>query len=279
MKLFKSAVICACGLAAWAAIASAQRGGMGMRPPMPMGIFTPTVGAGAVYDETSQDGTKNTIEYDLIGKESVGGHDGFWLEFVTNQRMGQMVMKMLIVPGSDQPATHMIMQMGKNPPMEMSQMMQQGSGAKPNYDVRNGSQDLGKESVTTPAGTFACEHFQHRRRHLGQQPGPALRHGQVREQRHHARGHESRIRRQRQNRRHTGPIQSAADDARNAESVVDQRAVILSGAARRCCFSSRRSRDLGPRSRRISPRRNKGEIFSGVHHSRSGGVTLAIHES
>jgi hypothetical protein len=159
MKLFKSAVICACGLAAWAAIASAQRGGMGMRPPMPMGIFTPTVGAGAVYDETSQDGTKNTIEYDLIGKESVGGHEGFWLEFVTNQRMGQMVMKMLIVPGSDQPATHMIMQMGKNPPMEMSQMMQQGSGAKPNYDVRNGSQDLGKESVTTPAGTFACEHY------------------------------------------------------------------------------------------------------------------------
>jgi len=159
MKRFKSAMICACCIAAAAAVASAQRGGMGMRPPMPMGIFTPTVGAGAVYDETNQDGSKNTIEYDLIAKDSAGGRDAYWLEFVTNQKMGQMVMKMEIVPGSDQPALHMIMQMGSNPPMEMSQMMQRGNSAKPNYDVRNGSQDLGKESVTTPAGTFACEHY------------------------------------------------------------------------------------------------------------------------
>ncbi len=158
MKLFRSAVICACGVVGLAAIASAQMG-MGMRPPMPMGIFTPTVGAGAIYDETAQDGTKTSIEYDLVGKESVGGHDGFWLEFVMNQKMGPMVMKMLIVPGSDQPTAHLIMQMGKNPPMDMTQMAQRGNSAKPNYDVRNGSQDLGKESVTTPAGTFACEHY------------------------------------------------------------------------------------------------------------------------
>jgi hypothetical protein len=160
MKRFKSAMICACALAAFAATASAQRGGMGMRPPMPMGIFTnPAVGGGAVYDETAQDGTKTTIEYDVVGKESVNGREGFWLEFVSQQKMGQMILKMLIVPGSDQPSPHMIMQMGSNPPMEMSGMMQQGNAAKPNYDVRNGSQDLGKESVTTPAGTFACEHY------------------------------------------------------------------------------------------------------------------------
>jgi len=148
--------VCACGLTLLAAGASAQ---MGMRPQMPMGIFTPTIGAGGVYDETAQDGTKTSIEYDLVGKESVNGRDGYWLEFTTNQKMGQMVMKMLIVPGSDQPTAHLIMQMGKNPPMDMTQMAQRGNSAKPNYDVRNGGQDLGKESVTVPAGTFSCEHY------------------------------------------------------------------------------------------------------------------------
>jgi hypothetical protein len=146
----------ACALTMLAAGASAQTG---MRPQMPMGIFTPTIGAGGVYDETAQDGTKTSIEYDLVGKESVNGRDGYWLEFTTNQKMGQMVMKMLVVPGSDQPTAHLIMQMGKNPPMDMTQMAQRSNSATPNYDVRNGGQDLGKESVTVPAGTFSCEHY------------------------------------------------------------------------------------------------------------------------
>jgi hypothetical protein len=156
--LSRFAEVCACGLTMLAAGASAQMG-MGMRPQMPMGIFTATIGAGGVYDETAQDGTKTSIEYDLVGKESVNGRDGYWLEFTTNQKMGQMVMKMLIVPGSDQPTAHLIMQMGKNPPMDMTQMAQRANSAKPNYDVRNGGQDLGKESVTVPAGTFSCEHY------------------------------------------------------------------------------------------------------------------------
>src|ERR1700733_6696442 len=154
--LSRFAEICACGLTMLAAGASAQ---MGMRPQMPMGIFTATIGAGGVYDETAQDGTKTSIEYDLVGKESVNGRDGYCLEFTTNQKMGQMVMKMLIVPGSDQPTAHLIMQMGKNPPMDMTQMAQRGNSAKPNYNVRNGGQDLGKKSVAVPAGTFSCEHY------------------------------------------------------------------------------------------------------------------------
>ncbi|HTA52212.1 MAG TPA: hypothetical protein VK757_05450 [Candidatus Acidoferrum sp.] len=74
--LSRFAEICACGLTMLAAGASAQMG-MGMRPQMPMGIFTATIGAGGVYDETAQDGTKTSIEYDLVGKESVNGRDGY----------------------------------------------------------------------------------------------------------------------------------------------------------------------------------------------------------
>jgi len=34
-----------------------------------------------------------------------------------------------------------------------------GSQPAPKMDIRGESEDVGKESVTTPAGTFACEHY------------------------------------------------------------------------------------------------------------------------
>jgi hypothetical protein len=154
--LSRFAAVCACGLTMWAAGASAQ---MGMRPSMPSGIFTPTVGAGAAYDMTTSEGTQS-IEYAIVGKEGVNGKDGYWMEWtMSGSRMGDMIMKVLIVPGSTDPSQHMIMQMGKNPPMEMPQYGRSGPAPKPNMDVREGGQDLGKESVTVPAGTFSCEHY------------------------------------------------------------------------------------------------------------------------
>jgi hypothetical protein len=154
--LSRFAAVCAGALSMLAAGASAQ---MGMRPQMPMGIFTPTIGAGAVYDSTTSDGKTQTMEFALVGKETVNGKDGYWMETTVSQTRGDMIMKMLIVPGGDQAMMRMIMQMGKGQPMEMSQMMQGGNAPKPNMDVRNGGQDLGKESVTVPAGTFSCEHY------------------------------------------------------------------------------------------------------------------------
>jgi hypothetical protein len=160
MKTLKFVAACAFGLTVLIAAASAQMG-MGMRPSMPSGIFSPVVGAGAAYDMTSSDGKTTSMEYALVGKEAVNGKDGYWMETTTTGgHMGQMVMKILIVPGADPPNARMIMQMGKNPPMEMTQMMHGGSAAaKPNLDVRQGGQDLGKESITVPAGTFTCEHY------------------------------------------------------------------------------------------------------------------------
>jgi hypothetical protein len=160
MKRLTFVAACAFCLAVLATTASAQISG-GMRPQMPMGIFTPTIGAGAAYDMTTQDGKTTSMEYALVGKEAVNGKDGYWMETtMAGGPMGQMIMKMLIVPGGDPPNARMIMQMGKNPPMEMTQMMRGGAAAaKPNLDVRQGGQDLGKESITVPAGTFTCEHY------------------------------------------------------------------------------------------------------------------------
>jgi len=161
MKNVKIAVACAFCLTILAASASAQMG-MGMRPSMPAGVFTPTVGSGAQYEMTAADGAKTTLEYAVVGKDTVNGKDAYWLEWTTTSgRMGEMVMKILMSPDSSSGVTpRMIMQMAGRPPMEMpSQMGRAGSQPAPKTDIRGESEDVGKESVTTLAGTFACEHY------------------------------------------------------------------------------------------------------------------------
>jgi hypothetical protein len=53
----------------------------------------------------------------------------------------------------------MIMQMPNRPPMEMPAQMLQMHGHKRSADVRNEAEDVGSESVMTPAGTFTTEHY------------------------------------------------------------------------------------------------------------------------
>lgn len=142
-----------------AATASAQ---MGMRQrSLPSGVFNPVVGSGAAYDMQPASGPKTNIEYAIVGKESVDGKDGFWMEWTTTAgAMGEMVMKVLIVPG-DTSAQKVIMQMPGRPPMEMPMQMGRAGGANATApsDVRNLAEDVGTESITTPAGTFSCEHY------------------------------------------------------------------------------------------------------------------------
>jgi hypothetical protein len=159
MRNFRKMLWGVCCLMLIAGLAQAQMG-MGMRgSPTPHGFFNPIVGAGSEYDITSASGSKNTIELAIVGKESVEGKDGYWLEITTSG----MVMKSLTVVGDTSVTSRMIMQMPGRPPMEMpSQMMrmnQQGAAPPPTTDIRSTAEDVGSESVTVPAGTFACEHY------------------------------------------------------------------------------------------------------------------------
>jgi len=161
-RTMKTVAFCACclSLTILAATASAQMG-MGMRQrALPSGVFNPVVGSGADYDIQPTNGQKTSIEYAIVGKDSVDGKDGFWMEWTTAAGpMGEMVMKVLIVPG-EASAQKVIMQMAGHPPMEMPMQgrMNGGSATAP-PDVRNLAEDVGTESVTTPAGTFSCEHY------------------------------------------------------------------------------------------------------------------------
>ncbi len=140
-----------------------MRGGMGRQAPRLLGEFKPVVGAGAQYQMTAKNGTMS-FAYVIVGQEDVEGSTGYWMEIRSeNPGMpGETVMKQLIVTGGDKPQIkRMIMQIPGRPPMEMPMGMLgmgqrgQGTGAG---DTSPGEK-VGSETITVPAGTFACEHY------------------------------------------------------------------------------------------------------------------------
>jgi hypothetical protein len=138
-------------------------GQMGMRGPSMRGVWNPVVGSGAAYSIEQKSGEKSEMEMAIVGKETVDGKDGYWFEMTMQSPRGegQMVMKSLtVVDGSNTTVKRMIMQPPGQQPMEMpiAMMQQRGSTTRP-ADIRSEAEDVGSESVTTPAGTFTCEHY------------------------------------------------------------------------------------------------------------------------
>jgi len=149
----------------FAALGSAQ-GMMGMRAPNIPGQFSPVVGSGATYQMTGKSGEVQWT-YAVVGKESVDGADGYWLEMRTEAPRGggPMIMKQLIVTSpSGVQIKRMIVQMAGRPPMEMpvgmmAAGMGRGRGEAPSPSNGIQGERVGSESVTVPAGTFECEHY------------------------------------------------------------------------------------------------------------------------
>ena len=91
----------------------------------------------------------------------MNGKDGFWMEWTNSGAstgpMGNMTMKVLIVPGDTSATPRVIMQMPGRPPMEMPSQMGRPGGQAPRVqpsDIRSTAEDVGSESITVPAGTF-----------------------------------------------------------------------------------------------------------------------------
>lgn len=140
--------------------------GPGSHGPRIFGGWEPKVGAGAAYRmeaKTKKGKEVHDWEWAVVGSEKVGADMGYWLEMYGQERGGEsVVMKQLIVwrqEGSD--IKRMIMQAGNEEPMEVPVGMMAGGKEQPGQkDVRKTGKRIGTESVTTPAGTFACEHWQ-----------------------------------------------------------------------------------------------------------------------
>ncbi len=156
------AVALACLLVAVGA--RAQMGGM-MRPPSILGVWSPVVGSGAVY-EFQDKKQKQTVEVSIVAKETVNGKDAYWLEYGMQdpKSAGVMYMKMLITSDQNNVITErMVFQVpGQPQPMEMTMQLQADvNGPKKNdaADFRQKAQSVGTETITVPAGTFVCEHY------------------------------------------------------------------------------------------------------------------------
>src|SRR5690242_6962114 len=67
-----------------------------MRPPNVPGEFKPVVGSGAEYQMTLKSGKTQTVGMAVVGKESVEGQDGYWLEWRIDSSSGKVMMKQLM---------------------------------------------------------------------------------------------------------------------------------------------------------------------------------------
>jgi hypothetical protein len=144
----------------FARLGAAQMG-MGMRPPDVAGVFNPTVGSGASYEMTKTNGEKITFDMSVVDKNASGG---YWIEYGMQvpQMKGFVYSKLLAARQADDVIIQrMIVQMPGHPPIDMSSMMSMKGmqDQKSKADFRADAQNMGTESVTTPAGTFSCQHW------------------------------------------------------------------------------------------------------------------------
>jgi len=110
---------------------------------------------------------KSEVEVAIVGREVVNGKAGYWLQMaMTPPRGGQFLFKnLMVVDGTNSTLVRMIVQRPGSAPMDMTGMMSMmhRSGQPPlTTDSRTQAQRVGAESVTTPAGTFDCEHYKAR---------------------------------------------------------------------------------------------------------------------
>jgi hypothetical protein len=158
MKRLNVVMVAACVCIVAGATARAQMGMDFFKKPAIADIFKPVVGSGAVY-ETERDQKKSTLEMSVVGQESVNGKEGFWLEFGhTDARSGGMMYGKMLVTRDDFQFHRMIFQQPGQQPMEMpmNPAMQQRSRTTDELEKWH---KVGTESITVPAGTFACEHW------------------------------------------------------------------------------------------------------------------------
>jgi hypothetical protein len=162
IKFGMIAAVAAVLLALLPTAVSAQMFGRGSAPSW-RGVWNPVVGAGGTYEITKKDGTKTQMEMAIVGKETVNGKDGYWFEItMSDPKMGgTMIIKNLTVRDDQNMVSQkVIMQMPNMPPMEMpDRMIQARQQDKQPADIRQLAEEVGPESVTTPAGTFSTTHY------------------------------------------------------------------------------------------------------------------------
>jgi len=138
--------------------AQAQMGMDLFKRPAITKVFHPVVGKGAVYQTTGRDSKSTTIEMGIVGKESVDGKDGFWMQFASTDEQGKSMVGKSLMTMDDFQYHRMIVQMPGQQAMEMPMQMSAATRQKMQDSVTDWH-SVGTETITVPAGTFSCDHW------------------------------------------------------------------------------------------------------------------------
>ncbi len=158
MKRMTWAVILLVG---FAAPVRAQMGMNMFTKPSFTKIFHPVVGQGAEYESTNKIGSDtkpHNLQMGIVGKESVEGKDGYWLQSVIETNNGQIVIAKMLMTGSDFQSYRVIIQTPGQPAMEMP-VSTAGANRGKVVESMEDWHSVGTDTVTVPAGTYSCEHW------------------------------------------------------------------------------------------------------------------------
>lgn len=124
-------------------------------------FFRPVVGSGAVYQTVDASSPRNgeSMETLVVGKELIGVKEGYWLEFsFENKAVNGKIYSKVLISKDDFQMHRIVFQMPGGPAMEMPSQMSSRSSQRIADDLAKWTK-VGTESVTVPAGTFACQHW------------------------------------------------------------------------------------------------------------------------
>ena len=144
--------------------ASSARAQMGMdlfKKPSITKVFHPVVGKGAQYETTIKGGTQSkatTMEMGIVGKESVDGKDGYWMQFVSSDDKGHSTVGKALFTVDDFQFHRMIIQPPGQGAIEMPVNMSGRTRERIDEQMKDWH-SVGTETVTVPAGTFSCDHW------------------------------------------------------------------------------------------------------------------------
>jgi len=127
--------------------------------------FHPVVGKGAVYIDAGRDGKNTrTIEIAVIGKDSIEGQEGFWMQFVSTDDQGKTIVGKSLITPADYQMHRMIFQQQGQAAMELPANMNPARKQQMEENF-NDWHSVGTETVTVPAGTFSCDHWRNDKTH------------------------------------------------------------------------------------------------------------------
>jgi hypothetical protein len=159
LRRIPSLLLCSAALLLMSFTVRAQMGMNIFQKPSIANIFHPVVGSGALYQVTSADSPNDPPkqqQFSIVGKEVVDGADAYWMEFADQGKGGKGTIGKVLISKSDFKTHRMIFQRAGQQAMEIKFNLDAADSKAVQEDLSKWVQS-GNETITVPAGTFACQ--------------------------------------------------------------------------------------------------------------------------